>query len=106
MVSFPKKERKSENLVKKLLKQQTNEKTEEKEIFLSPLPESSTAFGSVLTSSSSPNDTLSMIDELFTELFNRIFEEGENQERRISEESVGEEDFLESSEMDLELKTG
>merc|ERR1712147_47753 len=116
MVSSPKKERKSENLVKKLLKQTTNKKTDENEILLSPLPESSTPCEGVLTSNLSPNDTLSTFDELFTAVcpetrsidhietnFNRIYEEGENQEQRISEESVGEEDNFESWEMDLGL---
>ena len=99
------------------LKQQTIKKAEEDEILPSPRPESSTpSKGGVLTSSRSPNDTLSMIDELFTAVcpetrsmdhietnFNRIYEEGENQERRICEESVGEEDIFGSSQMDVEL---
>ena len=116
MVSSPKKERKSENLVNKLLKQQTIKKTEEDEILPSPRPEYTTPFEGVSTCSRSPNDTLLMFDELFTAVcpetrsmdhietnFNQIYEEGENHERKISEESVGEEDIFESSEMDLEL---
>lgn len=116
MVSSSKKERKSENLVNKLLKQQTIKNTEADEILPRPFPDSSTPSEGVLSSSRSPNDTLSMFDELFTAVcpetrsmdhietnFNRIYEEGENHERRIGEESVSEEDIFQSSEMDVEL---
>ena len=108
MVSSPKQERKSENFVNKLLIQQTIKKTEVDEI--SPQLDSSTPIKVVAASYRSADDTISMFDELFTAEcpdtintddhietnFNLIYEEGK-QERKISEDSIGEEGVFETS---------
>ena len=109
MVSSLKKERKTENLVNQLLIQQTIKKTEVDEI--SPQLDSSTPIKVVATSCRSADDTISMFDELFTAVcpdtiniddhietnFNLIYEEEEKQERRMSEDSIGEEGGFETS---------
>ena len=109
MVSSLKKERKTENLVNQLLIQQTIKKTEVDEI--SPQLDSSTPNKVVATSCRSADDTISMFDELFTAVcpdtiniddhietnFNLIYEEEEKQERRMSEDSIGEEVGFETS---------
>ena len=107
MVSSPKQERKSGNLVNKLLIQQTIKKTE---------LDSPTPINVVTVSNRSADDTISMFDELFTAEcpdtihmedhietnFNLIYEEEEKQERRMSEDSIGQEGVFETSENYIE----
>jgi len=114
MVSSLQQERKTENLVNKLLVQQTIKKTEVDES--SPQLDSSTPIKVVATSYRSADDTISMFDELFTAVcpdtiniddhietnFNLIYEEEEKQERRMSEDSIGEKGGFETSETNIE----
>ena len=116
-VTSPKKERKSETLVNRLLIQQAIKKTETEDI-PPPLPLTTPPSQVPSSGCQSADDTISIFDELFTAVcpdtinldehietnFNMIYEEKEKEDRRMSEESVGEvgENLVSSLEVDIE----